>query len=173
VTAPRLPAGEELVDVLDGDGVVTGSCTRAEMRAGNLRHRTVAVVVETSTGDIVTHRRAAWKDVWPSHWDIAFGGVVAAGESWRAAAVREVAEEAGVDVAPSALERLGAGSYADEFVREEVEIFRVHHDAPVMCRDGEVVAVATVPRTDLGRWCAARAVVPDSVALILPLLLPR
>jgi isopentenyldiphosphate isomerase len=170
VTAPVPSAGEELVDVVDEHGEAVGTCTRAEMRAGNLRHRTVAVVVETSTGEIVTHRRAAWKDVWPSHWDIAFGGVVGAGESWRAAAVREVAEEAGVDVTPAALERLGGGSYGDDAVREVMEVFRVRHDGPVTCRDGEVVAVDTVARAALARWCAARAVVPDSLALVLPLL---
>jgi isopentenyldiphosphate isomerase len=170
MTAAGSPTGDELVDVLDEHGTVVGSCTRAEMRAGNLRHRTVAIVVETPAGAVVTHRRAAWKDVWPSHWDIAFGGVVAVGETWRAAAVREVAEEAGIDVAPEALERLGGGPYSDDAVREVAEVFRVRHDGPVRFRDGEVVAVEAVPREALADWCRSRAVVPDSLALVLPLL---
>ena len=37
--------GEELVDVIDDDGEVIATATRAEMRAGNLRHRTVSIAV--------------------------------------------------------------------------------------------------------------------------------
>jgi 8-oxo-dGTP pyrophosphatase MutT (NUDIX family) len=161
---------DELIDVIDEGGAVISSCTRAEMRAGNLRHRTVCIVVATSTDDVVVHQRAPWKDVWPSYWDLAFGGVVAAGETWREAAVRELAEEAGIDVVPEALERLGGGSYGDDTVRELAEVFRVAHDGPVRCRDGEVVAVDTVARHRLADWCSGRAVVPDSRAVVLPLL---
>ena len=64
------------------DGAVVRLATRAEMRAGNLRHRSVAVVVVTSAGEVVAHRRADWKDVWPGRWDVCFGGVVGVGEDW-------------------------------------------------------------------------------------------
>ena len=86
----------ELVDQLDEDGAVVGAVTRRDMRAHNLRHRSVAVVVVNSRQELLVHRRADWKDVWPSRWDLAFGGVVGAGEAWEEAARRELAEEAGV-----------------------------------------------------------------------------
>ena len=99
-----------MVEVVDERGVVVRLATRAEMRAGNLRHRSVAVVVVTGAGEVVAHRRADWKDVWPGRWDVCFGGVVGVGEGWRDAARRELAEEAGVEVPDAALhERSGAG----------------------------------------------------------------
>ena len=100
-------AASELVDVVDPDGRVLEVVTRAEMRRRRLRHRTVFVaVVDPDERRLLVHRRADWKDTAPGWWDIAFGGVVAAGEGWDDAAVRELEEEAGVR-AP--LEPLGAG----------------------------------------------------------------
>ena len=83
-------ASDELVEVVDEHGHVERLVTRAEMRAGNLRHRSVAVVVVTTGGELVAHRRADWKDVWPGRGDVCFGGVTAVGEGWRTAASREL-----------------------------------------------------------------------------------
>ena len=81
---------------MDEAGNVVETVTRSRMRAANLRHRTVGVVVRTTGGEVVVHQRAAWKDVWPSYWDVAFGGVLEPGESWIDGARRELAEEAGI-----------------------------------------------------------------------------
>src|SRR5918994_3168068 len=106
---------DEPVEVVGEDGAVVGIVRRAEMRARNLRHRSVGVVVRRrGDGAVLAHRRAAWKDVWPGRWDIAFGGVCAVGEAAVATAVRELAEEAGIDVDPRALRLLGAGTYEDD-----------------------------------------------------------
>ena len=56
-------------------------------------------MVFDSSGAVLAHQRASWKDIWPSRWDLAFGGVCAVGEPWDDAASRELAEEAGI-VAP-------------------------------------------------------------------------
>ena len=66
---------DELVEVIGADGTVERVVTRAEMRAQNLRHRNIAVVVQRSDGRLVAHQRADWKDLYPSMWDLAFGGV--------------------------------------------------------------------------------------------------
>jgi isopentenyldiphosphate isomerase len=108
-----MTAGDELVEVVDEAGNVVRLATRAEMRAGNLRHRGVAVVVITGAGELVAQRRAGWKDVWPGRWDVCFGGVAQVGEDWATAARRELAEEAGVEVPTSALRLLGSDSYED------------------------------------------------------------
>lgn len=163
-------AGRELVEVVDPDGRVVGTATRAEVRAGNLRHRSVFVAVATSDGEVVVHRRAAWKDVWPSAWDVAFGGVLAVGETFADGARRELAEEAGVD-AP--LERLGAGAYQDDDVAEVAEVYLARHDGPFTTPDGEVAAIDRVPVAELAAWCAGRAVCADSLALVVPRLLER
>jgi 8-oxo-dGTP pyrophosphatase MutT (NUDIX family) len=161
-------AADELVEVVDEHGHVERLATRAEMRAGNLRHRSVAVVVVTTAGELVAHRRADWKDVWPGRWDVCFGGVVAVGEGWRGAARRELAEEAGIDVPASALRPLGEGSYADGDVSAHARLYLVTHDGPFHPADGEVAELASVPLAGLDAWVAGRDLCADSAALVVP-----
>jgi 8-oxo-dGTP pyrophosphatase MutT (NUDIX family) len=161
-------AGTELVDVVDDQDRVIDTVPRSEIRARNLLHRSVFIVVVTSDGAVVAHQRADWKDVWPSRWDIGFGGVVAAGESYLEAGVRELAEEAGVVVAPGQLERLTRGRYSDERVRELSVVYGVVSDGPFTFPDGEVAASEIVPGRDLRAWVDSRDMVLDSVALVLP-----
>jgi len=82
----------ELVDIVDDDDRVVATVTRAQMRAGRLQHRAVSIAVMSSDRRLLVHRRSDDKDLWPSMWDMAAGGVVAAGESYDAAAHRELAE---------------------------------------------------------------------------------
>jgi isopentenyldiphosphate isomerase len=163
-------AADELVEVVDEHGAVERVVTRADMRAGNLRHRTVAVAVVTRAGEVVVHRRADWKDVWPGRWDVCFGGVPGVGEGWRAAAARELAEEAGVSVDPAALRELGPSTYADGDVTAVGRIFLAQHDGPFRPADGEVVELARVPLAGLDAWLAGRALCADSESVVVPLL---
>lgn len=169
------PSGDpaaEPVDHVDEHDRVLEVVSRARMRRERLRHRAVFVVVVDGDDAVVVHRRAAWKDVWPSAWDICFGGVVAAGEEWEAAARRELAEEAGLhDVV---LEPLGEPfRFEDDRVALLGRAYLVRTDRPVRPADGEVVAVERVPRSDLAAWSAGRELCPDSRSAILPLLVTR
>lgn len=159
--------GQALVDVVDADDRVIGTATRAQMRAQGLRHRAVYVVVRTTDGGIVVHRRADWKDVHPGAWDLCFGGVLDAGEGWDAAAGRELAEEAGID-AP--LRPIGTGTYEGEGGPVNGRIYEAVHDGPYPCPDGEVVEVRTVAVAELTAFLADRRHCPDSAELVLPLL---
>jgi len=161
-------AADEQVEVVDEDGRVLDVVTRAELRARNLRHRAVFVVVRAN-GRVLAHRRADLKDVWPGRWDLAFGGVVGVGEGWGAAARRELAEEVGIS-AGGGLRRLGGGRYEDEDVRLVGEVFEVESEGPFTFTDGEVVAVEWVREDRLDSWTAGRAMVPDTLALVRPLL---
>lgn len=156
----------EFVEVVDERGRVERVVTRAEMRANRLRHRAVSVAVLRPGGDaVLVHRRAAWKDVWPSYWDLAFGGVCGVGETWIDAAVRELAEEAGIDVGAGDLRHVGSGTYADDDVALVAEGFVVRHDGPFTFPDGEVTDVTWVWLDDVADWAASRPVCPDTLAL--------
>ena len=166
--ADPISVGDELVDHLSDDGEVLGSVTRRMMRRANLLHRAVFIIVLDGSR-ILVHQRAAWKDLWPSYWDLAFGGVVGVGEDWDAAAERELDEEAGIS---TPLEPLGEARYADHRVREIARIYRTVSAGPFTFPDGEVADSAWVDLAAIDEWIADRAVCPDSVAIIPTIVLP-
>lgn len=161
---------DELVEELDGEGAVLRVVTRGEMRAENLLHRNVLVVVRRTSGAVVVHQRSAWKDIFPSMWDLAFGGVPNVGESDVDAAVRELAEEAGLVVEASDLTDLGAAEWRDDSLRWIGRIFETTSDREIEPVDGEVVAIDEVQPIDLANWAVEVAVCPDSVWVLVPRL---
>ena len=160
----------ELVDIVDDDDRVIATVTRAEMRAGRLRHRAVSIAVMGSDRRLLVHRRAENKDVWPSMWDMAAGGVVAAGESYEVAARRELAEELGVEV--TQFVHLGEGRFVDESVALIGRGYLAVHDGPFTFTDGEIAEVRWVNAAELEELMTTERFVPDNVELLLPLLLP-
>ncbi len=165
---PRTP-GDEPVEVVDPDGTVLRVVPRRVMRAERLMHRAVFVAVQHPDGRLLAHRRSEAKDIWPGWWDVAVGGVVAVGEAWDEAAVRELAEEVGVTgVAP---EPLGGGTYVDDEVAILGRCYRVVHPGPFTFADGEVVEAEWVHLHQLAPPADPdRRYLPDSLALLLPLL---
>lgn len=160
----------ELVEVVDPDGNVVDVVPRHEIRAKNLRHRCTYVVLVTSAGELVVHQRADWKDVFPSFWDMAFGGIADVGESWDDAARRELREEAGVTGAD--LVDLGPVTYESPSNGRVVgRVYMAVYDGAIEFDDGEVVAVDRVPVADIDGWLDGRDVCPDSKLLALPLVL--
>ncbi len=87
---------EEMVQVVDEENRVTGAVPRRVMREKCLIHRATYVLVFNSRGELFVQKRTTTKDVYPGYYDIAAGGVVLAGESYRESAERELAEELGV-----------------------------------------------------------------------------
>jgi isopentenyldiphosphate isomerase len=163
-------AAEELVEVVDLDGSVQAVVRRREMRARRLRHRTVLVAVLDARGRVLVHRRADDKDVWPSRWDLAAGGVVGVGESWDDAARRELAEELGVDDVP--LVHLGEGAYEDEHVALVGHIYLARTEGPFRFADGEVVEARLVDEAELDELLDGQPFCPDSIELVLGRIRP-
>jgi isopentenyldiphosphate isomerase len=161
----------ELVDIVDDDDNVIATVSRAEMRARRLQHRSVGIAVMSTDGRLLIHRRSESKDIWPGWWDIAAGGVVTAGETYDDAARRELAEELGlVDVE---IEHLGEARYVDDDLAAICHGYRVVHDGPFSFDDGEVTEVRWVTFAELDAIRATHRFLPDSIALLLPLLANR
>jgi isopentenyldiphosphate isomerase len=159
---------DELVDIVDDDDRVVATVTRAEMRAANLQHRSVGVAVQSSDGRLLVHRRSLDKDIWPGAWDIAAGGVVTAGETYDEAAKRELAEELGLINVE--IEYLGRSRYVDADVAELCSGYRVVHDGPFTFDDGEIIEARWVTLAELEAMRATHRFLPDSIAVLLPLL---
>ncbi len=166
-------ATDEAVEHVDSTGRVIEVVTRARMRAETLRHRCTYVFVLRSTDSVVVHKRANWKSIYPGFWDPAFGGVCGVGESWALSAERELFEEAGISGAnldPPGLTDLGPLRYEAEDGRVWGRVFLARSDAPLTCPDGEVVATAEIPVSEITSWLEGQSVSLDS-KLAVPLLL--
>ena len=87
---------DEIVQIVDRHNNETGSAPRHEMRAKGLPHRATYILVFNSRGELFVQKRTLSKDIYPGYFDIAAGGVVLAGESYRESAGRELAEELGI-----------------------------------------------------------------------------
>lgn len=158
-----MPAGDERVEWVDVDGRVLDVVTRRRMRAENLRHRSVGIVVTTTDGRLLVHRRADTKDLRPGWWDVMAGGVVGVGESDDAAATRELAEELGI---VAALEPLGVGRWDDVDSREICHLYRAVHDGPYHFADGEVAEARLVTPAELAPLLRVERFLPGSLAML-------
>lgn len=156
---------DDRVEIVASSGLVERVVSRAEMRRKRLRHRCTYVVVLDDDDRVIVHQRADWKDVWPSRWDLAFGGVAAVNEPWAEAAQRELLEEAGVE---AALAEVAAGTYEDADVSVLGRVYVARSHGPFTFPDGEVVRSERVPVADVLTWIAARPHCPDAVALATP-----
>jgi 8-oxo-dGTP pyrophosphatase MutT (NUDIX family) len=161
---------EELVDIVDDDDNVITTVTRSEMRARRLQHRSVGIAVIAGDGRLLIHRRSETKDIWPGWWDIAAGGVVASGESYEDAAQRELAEELGIIDVP--IEYVGSAHYVDDELAAMCRGYRIIHDGPFTFADGEVAETRWVTFDELDALRATHRFLPDSIALLLPLIRP-
>jgi 8-oxo-dGTP pyrophosphatase MutT (NUDIX family) len=156
-------SADELVDVVDDVGRTIGTVTRAEMRARRLPHRVVYVLVFDRGGRLFVHRRTATKDVYPDHSDVAVGGVLAAGESFDAAARREAAEELGVEIAP---EPLFPFRFADVDTSVHGMVYRATHDGPFVLQASEIVSGEFLPLDAVSRRAARAPFCPDGLAVL-------
>lgn len=162
-------AGAELVEVVDENGQVIDVVPRSEIRARTLRHRCTYVAVVTSARELIVHQRANWKDVYPSFWDICFGGIAGVGERWEESAARELVEEAGISGVD--LHDLGPVTYDAPDGRVFGRAYLARHDGPITCPDGEVVQVDRIAVDQVVAWLSGRSVCPDSRNVVLPLVL--
>ncbi len=127
----------ELVDVVDAEDRVVGRATRAEIRARNLRHRATYILVFNARGQLFVHQRTATKDVYPSYYDVAVGGVVSAGESYDQGARRELAEELGVTAVPRPILKF---QYEDAANVVNCRVYSCAYDGPLTLQAEEIVA---------------------------------
>ncbi len=144
---------EELFPLIDEDGVLIGSATRAECHGGSrLLHPVVHLHVFNPAGELYLQKRPEWKDVQPGKWDTAVGGHMALGENVEQALRREVGEEIGItDYEP---EFVTAYVYDSVREREMVFVYRTVYGGEVTPSDeldgGRFWPVAEI-RENLGR----------------------
>lgn len=88
---------EEMIDVLDENGVKTGEIiTRKETHKKGIWHRCIVVAIIDSNNEILMQQRSYKKDTNPGKWDVSVAGHISSGQTSLEAAIREVEEEVGI-----------------------------------------------------------------------------
>lgn len=145
--------GEELFDVVDENDEVVGQATRAEVHARGLLHRAVHVFAINGRGELLLQQRSRLKDVHPGVWDSSVSGHLDAGEGYREAAVREMAEEMGIEgVEPKEVGRI-APSEATGW--EHVRLYMVRWEGRPSFPCAEVESVLWLGAEEIDAWIAA------------------
>jgi isopentenyldiphosphate isomerase len=157
---------DELLDIVDEHDRVIGQAPRGEAYARGLRHRCVFIHVRDGQGRVFVHRRTADKLVFPSLYDLFVGGVVGAGESYDAAALREAEEELGVSGLPQPEPLFsflyeGTGEAAGNTWWSRV--YEVRCELPVAPQAEEVAWHAFLPEEELARVLPVWEWVPDGL----------
>ena len=139
----RVVEEPDMVEIVDDAGEVVGTATRAEMRARNLRHRGVGVLVRTTGGESWciggpvgrTCGRATGISPSAACCSRARTGSTVPAASWQ--------KKPGIEGGPRSSS--AAGIYEDDDVRVVGRIFVATHDGPYTFVDGEVERTELVP----------------------------
>lgn len=139
-TLQKATTDDDLLPVVNERDELIGVQTRRNVHLKRLRHRAVHVAVFDPGGRLWLQQRAMTKDTWPGAWDLSATGHVDPGETYDAAARRELKEELGIDAEPTfilklpATEQRGWEFHAlyllhwpgaiDDFNRDEVQAMR-------------------------------------------------
>lgn len=164
----------EWIDILTDSGAAAGTRkTKSDVHRDGDWHRAAHLWVVTPEKLVLLQRRAEAKENWPGLWDVSVAGHVSAGESAVDAALREAAEEIGLEVNASDLVPLGSireqcvlndGAYLDNEIHEIFVVRREVDLAALRLDPGEVAEVALVTPGDLGRYALVPH--PEEYALL-------
>lgn len=90
---------EELIDVLDENGIKTGKVvTRKEVHKQGLWHRAIVVAIINEKNEILLQQRSEKKEKNAGLWDISAAGHISCGQDSLSAATREINEEVSVNL---------------------------------------------------------------------------
>ncbi len=167
--ADRMKSGkgkpsEELVMVVDENNQPVGAVSRHVMRKAQLIHRATYILVFNAKGHLLIHKRTGSKDIYPSHYDIAAGGVVLAGEKWLEAARRELAEELGIEGVPLI--------FQFEFYHEDSNnkvwgrVYSCQYDGPVTFQAEEIEEGEFVPVDRVFQLAENNPFCPDGIHVL-------
>ncbi len=123
-----MPAGEELLQLVDRRGRPTGSAPRRVCHGDpSLIQAVVHLYLFDDRGRLYLQKRSALKDTYPGCWDSSVGGHLAPGESPEQALAREAREELSLEV--SSTQPLGRYLMEDSYECEYVFAFRARIDS--------------------------------------------
>ncbi len=149
--------GDEWFDVVNERDEVLRRETRRVVHATGLWHRAVHILVFDAAGRVFLQKRSMLKDLSPGLWDSSCSGHVDAGEDYDTAAVRELGEEIGVQIAPPRVpERWIRIEACEETGWEFVWVYRLHGAALIVVDPREIQYGEWVEPAEVSARLAAR-----------------
>jgi 8-oxo-dGTP pyrophosphatase MutT (NUDIX family) len=153
----------ERVERVDEHDRVIGIVERGEAVRRRWLHRVAVTVCRDPAGRVLVHRRSDDLFRFPGRHEIEVGGAVAVGESYEAAAARELAEELGVRVRPRPVFRfLNRGGLSPVWVGVHEAVLR---PAEVRPYPGEIAWHAWLPASEVADFMRRTPFTPDSPSI--------
>ncbi|MEA3469768.1 MAG: NUDIX hydrolase YfcD [Thermodesulfobacteriota bacterium] len=164
VSNPIYNPGEEIIQIVDRDNLEVEALPRRIMREQGLIHRACYILVFNEKQELFLQKRTDTKDVYPSCWDVAAGGVVLAGESYEESAARELAEELGVDGV--SLTTLFDQYFEKASNRVWGRIFSCTHNGPFQLQKEEVAFGCFMSVAEIFKLSEKEDFTPDGIAML-------
>jgi isopentenyl-diphosphate delta-isomerase type 1 len=131
----------EIIDIVDEEDNVKGQMERDEAHDRSFIHRAAHVFIFNSKGELLLQKRSMKKRQYAGFWgDVA--GHMDAGESYEAAAARELKEEVGIKAKLEFLMKFRKSYPQDQ---EFVVVYRAVHEGPFKADPEEVEFVKFFP----------------------------
>ncbi|MCU1718237.1 NUDIX hydrolase [Pseudomonas sp. 5P_3.1_Bac2] len=167
----RAASDAELVAWVDEQDRPLGALSRQELRERHLIGRCTYILLFNRAGQLCVHQRTLSKALYPGYWDVAAGGMVAAGEDYLSCAQRELAEELGISDA--LLEPCGQFFYDGAESRLWGRVYRAVSDSPLQLQREEVLQARFIELDQVMRDAQQHDYCPDSLRALQEFLQQR
>jgi isopentenyl-diphosphate delta-isomerase type 1 len=156
----------ELLIVVDEHDHPVGTASRSDVHRKGLFHRAVHVLVVNNASQVFLQLRSTSKDRYPNRWDSSASGHVEAGETYEAAAIRELSEELGI-LSPVKLEPLIKLPGSIETDNEFVQVFKCCWDGPISINPKEIEDGRWFSPQEIDEWVKSKSTLfaPSFVAI--------
>lgn len=142
---PR-PGPTSLIDRVDDVNRPVGVVPRADVFRVKANFRTVHVLVFDHGGCLLLQRLAPTRERHPCKWGSSVAGYLYAGETYRQAAKRRLAEELGLK---TPLREVGVTRMSDEGVTKFVGVFTTVSDHPRIAEPDHIDAIESRPLAEV------------------------
>ena len=147
---------DEIFDIVDESDNVVGALPRSEIHRQKLKHRAIHIFWLGNNGKLALQRRSYAKDNSPGLLSSSCAGHVDSGETYLAAAVRELEEELGVKVKDTQLHEIDYAPTHVELGHEFVRTYLLRGDFTLGLHRPEVDSIVWRSSVEVTHWIEAQ-----------------
>ncbi|MFC1801224.1 NUDIX hydrolase [Nanoarchaeota archaeon] len=155
---------KEQVIIVDQNDNQIGIVPRSEMIRKKLHHRASAILVFNSQGELFVHQRSLNVGRRPGYYDLKAGGVVAAGETTKENAFRELGEELGIKNIP--LDFLFLFRHPDDQDAPSFQnVFKCVYDGPIKLEEASITQGKFMSFDEIKEFTQKEKFVPEALTI--------